>query len=156
MSVETRGQLVTRPFGTSSDPALPVFQWTAEVVAVGDASGGTLTVGCVFKPGLLYSVEGVAAGQEGGVVTAATLRLVTRDGGLIMPVGFTVVSSVIEAPSPVLAPFPWPIFRPDGSADAVLDHSRGNDATITALRLHAWGYAWDLEANKQETGPIRP
>lgn len=134
---------------------MPLFLWTASASATGDATGGNLIAGVTFKPGLLYSVEQVSGGQTGGTLVLGVIQLVTRDAGLILQFAVSLTGSVISASHANPANLNWPIFRPDGTADAVLDHARANE-NLTVWTLDAWGYAWDLEANRSELGPQRP
>lgn len=157
MAVITTRDPKLRPFaGKAIDFSVPLNYWTFEETANADASGGSLTIECSLKAGVLYSVELVAVDTNAGAGVDPRVLLNTNDAAF--DIGVTFVLAAPESGARATQPhqlnaFRGLVFRPDGVA---ILSAQLNNVVGRTLNLVAWGFTWDLEAQRSPTGPVRP
>lgn len=174
MSVLARFRVDVRPYSGYNDPALPISGWIAQGGAVGDASGGNLTMDFNFMDGEeipriseLFNLEQIAIDTTGG---SEGLFMETRNMDNLSParagspqkwawiVSVVLGNAALRNDATPKGPLPIWLGAPNQdapSSEAGLRFTWAN----TNLRLYAitiQGYRWGPRSVLAPGGPQRP
>ncbi len=167
------GQVVveSRRYSGWTDPRYPIGFWQAALVVTGDVSGGLLAIDLVFQtasPSVLnsqmYSVERIAASQDGGTSRTMTVGAVNMAGpsntgfiqqyALIMPGRSGGGAAAAEGSQFSMLPWFLGSQRQAGTTASLSLLTENVDAVTVAFE--AEGYRWSPRSVLVDGGPQRP
>jgi len=170
VSVVAEFPVLQRPWRGYDSPGLPAGMWIAQGTALGDASGGTQSVGFVFKDeavplgGRFYNLEQLSVHATFGTITDMALvllnfdivgstGLVNREHHLTLSTDGVTTASLVDMDGPRLPLF---LGRPSLVGLNTVLRIRTSNLNNETVFFTCQGYIWEPRSLLEDGGLRRP